>query len=867
MPELFILPLADPQAALGTAGGKGASLARLAAAGLPVPDGFHLTTAAYRRFVAENGLQTQILAAVSAAAPAKTAVPEDASAGIGRLFAQGAMPDAVAEAVRKAYAGLGGGDAPVAVRSSATAEDLPELSFAGQQETYLNIRGAQSVLDAVRKCWASLWTARAIAYRLQHGIDQEAVTLAVVVQTLVPAEAAGVLFTANPVTGDRGEAVINAVWGLGESIVGGLATPDTLTLDKASGWVLRRETADKRVMTVRVENGTVEQPVPEARRRAPVLDDGQAAELAALGARIETLFGMPMDIEWALAGGKFAILQARPITALPQGKSALPAEWPLPGKGPFSRGSIVDLMPDPLSPLFATLGRDRYNMGEERLMEWFIGDRHARITWLNVINGYAYISATLSLVAVLRIIVSIPRMLQIVRKAETRWRTEAVPFYREAVARWQVRTLADVTADDLVHGAREVYDAAILNLTTLQAGLLGGSQIAESLLKGVYDRFLRRPGDPDSVALVRGYDSAPIRAEKALFDLARWLSGKSALADYVRRCPAQQMADELAKTVAPAGMDAADWREFQSRWHSHLERHGAMIYTLDFGRPLPLDEPAPLLETLKLFAIGAIPNPYDRQQKLAEEREAGVQSILKRLKGLKRWLFAKVLGWAQNFSPLREDAIAFIGYGYPQLRRMFLELGRRLAQAGAMERPEDIYWLTESELGEAADALDRNRPPADRRIAIRERKAEWQAQNRLSPPPILPLADRHISGRLNMGGFYSKSGDAQAADLVKGFAASPGRVTAPACVLHGPEDFDQMQPGCVLVAETTTPAWTPLFAMAAAVVTDVGGPLSHGSIVAREYGIPAVMGTGEATRRIRSGQMVTVDGGAGTVTC
>jgi phosphohistidine swiveling domain-containing protein len=862
----FILSLDDPGATLDVVGGKGASLARLALAGLPVPEGFHLTTAAYRQFVAQGRLQDRILAAVSAARPNQPTTLDEASREIGRLFGQSAVPEAIDTAIRRAYAGLGGGDLAVAVRSSATAEDLPELSFAGQQDTFLNVSGSTAVLEAVKKCWASLWTARAIAYRLQNGVDQESVALAVVVQALVRAKAAGVMFTADPVSGRRGQVVINAAWGLGEAVVGGRVTPDTLTVEKASGRVLSRDTADKLVMTVRVEGGTLEQPVPEARRRAPVLDDAEAASLARLGAQIEQHYGMPMDIEWALAEGGFAILQARPLTAFPP-REGLASEWPLPGKGPFFRGSIVDFLPGPLSPLFATLGRDRYNAGEERLMEWFIGDRHARMTWLDIINGYAYISASLSVSAWLRVLLAVPRMLQIIRAVDSRWRNEAVPRYTETVARWQARPLFDVPAGDLLHGAREVYDAAIDHLTTLQAGLLGGAGGAEAICKAVYDRLIRQTSDPDPVVLVRGYDSAAIRAEKALFDLAQWLSGQAELAGHAARCPTQQLAAELSRPEAPAGVDAGAWRELQTRWQAHLERHGAMIYTLDFGQRLPLDEPEPLLETLKHYASGGLASPYDRQQRLAEQREAAVQSIMPRLKGVKRWLFATVLRWAQAFAPLREDSIAFIGHGYPQLRRMFKELGRRLVQAGAIERPDDIFWLTEREVEEAASALDRSETLVARRVAICQRQAEWRAQKRLSPPPVLSPKKGFSPGKMNMGGFYGRGSYGQAANLLKGFAASPGRVTAPACVLRGPEDFSQMQPGCVLVAEITTPAWTPLFAMAAAVVTDVGGPLSHGSIVAREYGIPAVMGTGEATRRIRSGQTITVDGAAGTVTC
>ena len=272
MTRTYVLPLNDSQATLDVVGGKGASLARLADAGLPVPGGFHVTTAAYRAFVAANDLQPHILAALAGANLADLAALEAVSARIRQLFADARVPDEIAAMIRSAYADLANSQFAVAVRSSATAEDLPEASFAGQQETFLNIRGAEAVLDATVKCWASLWTARAIGYRARQGIPPEGVALAVVVQLLVPAEAAGILFTANPITGRRDQVVISAAWGLGEAVVGGLVTPDSLTVAKATGRVLERQTADKQVMTVRTVPqsaglrpvaGTHEQPVPE----------------------------------------------------------------------------------------------------------------------------------------------------------------------------------------------------------------------------------------------------------------------------------------------------------------------------------------------------------------------------------------------------------------------------------------------------------------------------------------------------------------------------------------------------------------------------------------------------------------------------
>ncbi|MCJ7709072.1 MAG: phosphoenolpyruvate synthase, partial [Anaerolineales bacterium] len=307
----FLLPLSDPQADLATAGGKGMSLAKLARAGLPVPDGFHVTTEVYRQFVTANGLQPHILKALERVDAEQPATLEAASQAIGRLFSGASIPPEISEAIRSAYDSLGDHpSSPVAVRSSATAEDLPGASFAGQQETYLNICGAEAVLEATRKCWASLWTARAIAYRIRQEIAPESVALAVVVQLLVPAKAAGILFTANPLTGKRDEAVINAAWGLGEAVVGGAVTPDTVTVSLSTGRVVHRHTAEKQVMTVRTDSGTEQQPVPDALKNVPVLSDQQAAELARYGAQIDALYGMPMDIEWTLADGQFAIVQA-----------------------------------------------------------------------------------------------------------------------------------------------------------------------------------------------------------------------------------------------------------------------------------------------------------------------------------------------------------------------------------------------------------------------------------------------------------------------------------------------------------------------------------------------------------------------------
>jgi pyruvate,water dikinase len=278
---------------------------------------------------------------------------------------------------------------------------------------------------------------------------------------------------------------------------------------------------------------------------------------------------------------------------------------------------------------------------------------------------------------------------------------------------------------------------------------------------------------------------------------------------------------------------------------------------------LPSDEPEPILETLKLYITGQGKDPYERQKAYAERRDDAVEVVRARLKGFKRWAFEKTLKWAQSQAPLREDGIVEVGLGYPALRRMLLELGRRFAEAGACQRADNIFWLEKTEVEAAVAALELGDTLSDYSKPIQERKALWQRRKLLTPPAQLPLGKSYLGGV--MDGVMAVGDTSQAGDTIKGVATSPGQVSGTARVLHGPEDFDQMRPGDILVASITTPAWTPLFAMASAVVTDIGGPLSHGSIVAREFGIPAVLGTGVATKRITSGQTITVDGNAGLV--
>jgi phosphohistidine swiveling domain-containing protein len=863
----LVLALDDPAATLEQVGGKGASLARLAAAGLPVPPGFHITTTAYRSFVTENGLQEQILATVSAAPADQPTSLEEASSKIGRMFAQRSMPAEIAAAIRQAYIALGGDDLCVAVRSSATAEDLPELSFAGQQETYLNMRGEAMVLDAIKRCWASLWTARAIGYRARSGIAHEEVSLAVVVQELVPADAAGILFTANPLTGERDQVMINAAWGLGEAIVGGQVTPDTVAVDRASGLITAQQISVKEVMTVRTPEGTSEEPVPVDKRTSAVLTAVQAAQLASIGVRIEELYRQPMDIEWALSHNRFFIVQARPITALPKTAGlqvTRPPEWKLPKpKGKYIRASVIELLPDPLSPLFATLGLPAWNRAMKRFA-LAVGMGKLLDDMLTTINGYAFydLRYRTALMKPKVLTTVVPRLMY---TAQRRWEQEARPAYKAVVERWEAVKLSRASAAEVLVGTREILNAAASYYLTIQSGILPAAFITETIFTIVYEKLLKRRADPSALTFMLGYDSAPIRAEESLYDLAQWVRTQDDLSIVLQNMSGVQFASAY-QTAHVDGIDEPLWSAFCQRFTAHLAQFGHAIYDLDFSKPVPADDPVALLETLKFFLSGNAPDPHARQAASKKAREHAMQMMLNRLRGPSRSLFRRLVGIAQRFAPLREDGLADVGLGWPVLRRMVREIGQRLATRNAISMPDDVFWLTQDELLEAVIALDGGQSPANYRTPVSERRTTWEGERMLTPPIALPLKGGTRFLGMNFSSLLPARTGQPAGDVLKGIATSPGYVTGVARVIHGADEFAQMRQGDILVARITTPAWTSLFALAAGVVTDVGGPLSHSSIVAREYHIPAVLGTGVATERLHTGQNVTVDGDAGTVT-
>lgn len=804
------------------AGGKGASLAGLFQAGFPVPDGFVILPAAFW----QDELRPQAWAQVQEKLAA--------------LRADRA-------------------DQPFAVRSSGLSEDSAAASFAGEFETRLNLTDDEQVRAAIEEVARSRHGEKVQAYSQARGLDA-AHEVAVVVQKLIPAERSGVLFTANPTNGQRGQALINAAWGLGEAIVSGAVSPDLVVVDQNTRRIVERRIATKQVMTVRTRTGTQERPVQAEKQAQAVLSDAEARLLADFGRRIEALYGRPMDIEWAAAGEDFYILQARPVTALPDPPA--PSSWKLPwGAYAVMRVNIIELMAEPLTPLFASLGLEIINTSMNAMLADFLGPNMMPASPIIQVNHYAYYNGSIKPARIPKLLFD---SLSIARRMFTRpverWTEQGRPAYLATVANWQASHWGELSNAAILQACRALFQAAIDAYWSMVGGLIPAAWISEAIFTYVYRLLIKSKADPQAAAFLLGYDSLPIQAEKSLYSLAQWAGAREPLAAYLSNHSAKQLVMDLRSEQPPQGVSEADWTAWQERVAAHLEGYGHMIYNLDFSNPVPADDPVAVLETCKLYLAGEGADPYERQQAAAGRREQAVATVRTRLSGWRLRQFNRWLALAQRFTPMRENALAELGLAYPLLRRMLARIGERLVEAGGLRQPEQIYWLSQGELVAACEKLDEGQPLPDLSIAILERQAALRSAQRATPPMRLPHLALPDLKKL----FAGLSRDRQGRSL-KGVGASAGRATARACVLRGPEDFDRMKAGEVLVAKLTTPAWTPLFARAAAIVTDVGGPLSHGSIVAREYGIPAVLGTGDATQRIRNGQTVTVDGDTGRV--
>ena len=867
-------------------GGKGANLGVMARAGFPVPPGFCVVAPAYREVIESSGLYPVIESVLNKMDMKDPADVAHKSAEIRDLISQQSIPGEMSAEITRGYRSLGQelglvdpADVPVAIRSSATAEDLPTASFAGQQDTYLNIRGEEELLEHIRRCWASLWTARAVTYRAKQGFDHQKVYVSVVVQAMINSDVSGVLFTYNPINHRPDESVINASWGLGEAIVSGLVSPDTLTVKKQNGTVISRQTASKeRQIIYSADGGTIELDTSEELRQAPALTDQQAAELAALGVKIEDHYGTPQDIEWGLANDKWYLLQARPITTL------APSEKVFDIEGEYSRVMLVEIFPDALSPTFLSvvepllktmfdytfwrLGfKAPQNMdaigtfyNQPYFHREYIEEAFGRLSpavrapmveqFINPIShekqeskrelSLAYVSM---LFRMLRFMVLFPKRLPGI-----------IERYHVEIDEVNVftRNMDGATEEEIVTRIRGLAFETIsrlMNYDFLMIALTGRTyELLEAILEPHYG-----PESEEVVAkLISGLTgNATMETNKRIWDLAQEAKASPAVSEILRGGDPQATMARLE--------ESPDGREFLKKLNRFQEGYGHREIRMDIIYPTWGEDPAPVIGFLRSYLdADESQSPYAQQVRLREERRDLTKEVEAKIdQGMKgrfltRRLFRWLLGQAQ-VSTRERDTMHFEWTRlFPPARKMFLELGRRWHERGFLDQPDDIFFMRFEEMEEMAVT------PTDFREIVQVRREEFD-ESRARPWPEIIRDGREIY----LETATSPVGDSD--DSLAGVAGSPGVITGISRVVTGPEEFHKLGKGEILVAPFTNPVWTPLFAVAGGLITEVGGILSHGAIVAREYGIPAVMAVNGATKQIPEGKMLTVDGNKGVV--
>jgi phosphohistidine swiveling domain-containing protein len=868
---------------VGLVGGKAANLGEMVVAGLPVPPGFCLCAEGYRDFIETAGLHEPIRSILGETRQDDPADVEVNTARIRDLISQQEVPGAIAEQILEAYQRLAMelgvvdvAQVPVAVRSSATAEDLPTASFAGQQDTYLNICGTDELLECVRNCWASLWTARAVTYRAKQGFDHHRVYLAVVVQAMIDSEISGIMFTANPMTGNEEESVINASWGLGEAIVSGLVTPDTFTVRKSDGHIVSRQIASKeRTIEYAREGGTVERETTPERRDLPALSDDQVAELAALGQQIETHYGAPQDIEWAYAQGRLYVLQSRPITTMapPAVEAAAPAE--------YNRTMFVELFPDPLTPFFISAIQALLH----RMLDFTFealgltppeGMEGVGVFYNQTYLNRDYIAAALEPLPLwIREQMVAQHLNPFTRYEEGPRGGLNLPYLRVAarflhfmvtfpnhlphwVARYQAE-VAEVVALPLETTSDEEIVAHIEDLVFgTVSRLLNYDYLMILLCNRTYEGLgrLLTPYFEESthemrIKLISGVTgNATMETNKALWDLAQKAKASSIVSDLLRRYDEREVRAHLEET--PEG------QAFLDELERFLSEYGHREIRMDILYPTWGEDPAPVLSFVRGYLdTDEAQSPHRQQARLAKERHELMEVVRRRLaQDLRgRFVIWPAFRWALTHTQIHtreRDTMHFeLTRVFPPFRRMLLELGRRWTERGLIAQPEDIFFLRRDEAADVA------RSPRSVRELVTERRAEFEA-NKGSAWPDIIRGDEELRAE---GREPAEVSEGQ----LGGLGASPGVATGVARVIRGPEDFAKLKNGDILVAPLTNPVWTPLFAIAGGVVTEVGGMLSHGAIVAREYGIPAVMGIPGAMELVEDGQRIAVDGNKGVV--
>jgi pyruvate,water dikinase len=889
-PELTMSLAEACKADVARVGGKAANLGELIDKGYPVPGGFVITTDAYTLFTGDNALQKIVeaeLAAIDYTDPRST---EEHAKRIREAIESAKLPKALSTEIKERYEKMG--ELPVAVRSSATTEDLESASFAGQLETYLNIKGSKAVAEAVKRCYASLWSGRVISYGKRTGLTLADAKMAVLVQHMIPAQSAGVMFTVSPLSTDDSEFLIESTLGLGEALVSGKATPDKYVLGRngdGSFRLLAKEISDKGTIARGAKGGVEYVELDQAEGAKPNLTDAQALKLAEIGDKIQKIMGTPQDIEWAIGDEEqIFILQSRPITTL-RTESSDEIVW--------TRGYSDDYWNDPVTPLYFELLGDHItqyvNVELNEIMGYKSLDSPKTRQLLKLHKAHAYFNLEVlkrkvenEIPPFLRnddvlnyfpegsgpygketmrgLRFNIPgRVLAEVRvtfkdpnggggktdKVYVAW-TEATfdPFFAAFPAR--MAALQGKPLTDYVALADEIHELMIGHYRLVRYGIpvhnIGMNLLTQYLLASFIGAEEGRRVYP---ILVSGMRDKTRETNEKIGDLATAIRTSPNMQKLILAKPSEKLYALIASSKLPEAP------AFKQRLDGFLAEYGARGFTREAYYPRWGDEPAYVFDILKSLVSGEDVDTAaaeEKSSKLREETEASVkQQVSGGLLGFAKWaLLSNIMAMARRYIVFRERQRFNLDKWITMVRRLHLAIGTRLVEDGVLAEASDVFFLTKAEIRDIANG----RVPEDTRAEVGARSAEFHKYENATPPKFME-GDREFNDPPPEG-----------ADHFKGIPASQGVLTATVRVLDSIDDIWQVRAGEILVVPRTDPGWTPVFSRIGGLITETGGILSHGAVVSREYGIPAVTNIPGACRLFKTGQRVTIDGVKGEVT-
>jgi phosphoenolpyruvate synthase/pyruvate phosphate dikinase len=868
---------------LSIVGGKGANLGEMTRAGFPVPPGFCVTTSAYRTFIEQSADMEaffQQLEPILADQLDEIAIwGQRIRDHLVTLVIPAAIQSAIIESWQRS-----GEQHAYAVRSSATAEDLPNASFAGQQDTYLNVKGIEPLMQAIRRCWASLFTDRAISYRARNGFNHRSVLLSVVVQQMVFPEVSGILFTADPISGHRGTVSIDASFGLGEALVSGLVSADLYQV--RSGVIISRQIARKKLAIYAVpEGGTITQDLSEEQQLQPALADSQITELATLGGRIKKHYGTDQDIEWCYADGRLYIVQSRPITSL----------YPLPhvklaeAESPHLLISFghQQMMTDAMQPLALSVWQTMFPFGKRTV--------RSESSFTYKAGGRMFIDITylLSMKPARGIV---PQILSHVDEMMGKGLAEYIQ--RESFVlglstpsgnKWRVlRFVLPIAGKLLVNllfsnptltlqKVNAVFDASLARGKQQLSDISGPERIrvvqeqAGGLLRTLFQQLMAYPmSGVISSRLILSLSRRWLGDSNLLHVLNKSLPGNVTsemglrlgdLADIARLYP--QVAELLHSENAPRFRESLHEAEggfqFMQAWDQFIGLYGMRCPgEIDITRPRWGEDSSTLLPSIashmRTLETGEHRERFALGKKEAEE---AVSELLDRLSKkpfgwFKRMVMKRLVNVFRNFMGTRETPKYLMMQHLAMYRKAIREEAQSLVDKGILLQQDDVYYVTLDELV----LLVEGKPMNHLKAAIEERKREYERYRTLSPPRLMTSEGELITGSRDQR-------DAPEHALL-GTPVSSGVVEGFARVVLRPEEA-KLNKGEILIAPFTDPGWTPLFHSCIGLVMEVGGLMTHGAVVAREYGLPAVVGIDGATKRIKDGDYIRLDGTRGYV--